>query len=40
MLLSLPDGEGKGINEFPLIMCMIRESVGRRSSTGGRSGLA
>ena len=40
LLLLFRDGEGEGLNKLALIMCMIGQGVGRRSSAGGGTGMA
>ena len=40
LLPLLHDGEGQGLDELPLVVCMIGRSIGRGSSAGGGSGLA
>ena len=40
LLLFLRDGEGQGLDELPVIVCMIGQGVGPRSRAGGGSGVA
>ena len=40
LLLFIRKGKGQELEALPLIVCMIGQGIGRRSSAGGGSGLA